>query len=308
MLLPMLTVPMPLPLSMPLPATLLSEVMDVAGTRAYGSVDAPGWVMPVAAVGCGLIPVFLLALSKGAGPPVGAVEGASVAVQGARDRVYAIANRHPTLWRRLRRERFLSRWDLAVLDTEGKGKGLFAQHAIPAGAYLFDYEGETLDLPAYQSRYPDKVSDYAVGVKMPSGVMRFMDAADPRKSGLARFMNHDRRRANVRRQSSWPPRIALHRLAPTARPAPPARSYTTLHHPCTACAPTPPCTPPSRTSPRAPHPVHRTGCQVRRATKLDDPAGPRVLMYTSKKVEAGEELQWGYGAGYWAAREGLVEG
>ena len=35
------------------------------------------------------------------------------------------------------------------------------------------------DLPAYQSRYPDKVSDYAVGVKMPSGVMRFMDAADP---------------------------------------------------------------------------------------------------------------------------------
>lgn len=236
MLLPMLTSIQPTPL----PATLLAEVMDAAGTRAYGAVDAPGWVMPLAAASAGLIPVLLLALSK-SGPP--AVERASTVVKNhVRDRVYAIADRHPTLWRRLRRERFLSRWDLAVLDTKDKGKGLFAQHAIPAGAYLFDYEGEALDLPAYQSRYPDKVSDYALGIKMPSGEMRFMDAADPHKSGLARFMNHDRHNANVRR-----------------------------------------------------------------ATKLDDPAGPRVLMYTSKPIDAGEELQWDYGAGYWAAREGLVE-
>jgi hypothetical protein len=228
----------------PLPATLLAEVMS-EGTRVYGAVNAPGWVMPVAAACAGLIPVSFLALSKGASPPAGAVEGASVGTSGAwraRDRLYAIANRHPTLWRRLRRERFLTRWDFAVLDTEDKGKGLFAQHAIPEGAYLFDYEGETLDLPAYQARYPDKVSDYAVGVKMPSGVMRFLDAANPRKSGLARFMNHDRRHANVKR-----------------------------------------------------------------STKLDDPAGPRVLMYASKRIEAGEELQWDYGAGYWAAREGLVD-
>jgi len=46
---------------------------------------------------------------------------------------------------------------------------------------------------------------------------------------------------------------------------------------------------------------------VKRSTKLDDPAGPRVLMYASKRIEAGEELQWDYGAGYWAAREGLVD-
>ena len=100
------------------------------------------------------------------------------------------------------RRRFLSRWDFAVLDTEHKGKGLFAQHDIPEGAYLFDYEGETLDLPAYESRYPDKVSDYAVGIKMPNGAMQFKDAADPCKSGLARFMNHDFRRANVRRATA----------------------------------------------------------------------------------------------------------
>lgn len=137
--------------------------------------------------------------------------------------------------------RFLSRWNLAVLDTDEKGKGLFAQRDIPAGAYLFDYEGEALDLPDYQTRYPDKVSDYAVGIKMPDGRMRFMDAVDPRKSGLARFMNHDRSRANVRR-----------------------------------------------------------------ATKLDGPS-PRVLMYTTRRIQAGEEIQWDYGGGYWAARKGLVE-
>jgi hypothetical protein len=98
--------------------------------------------------------------------------------------------------------RFLSRWDFAVLETEHKGKGLFAQHDIPEGAYLFDYEGETLDLPAYESRYPDKVSDYAVGIKMPNGALQFKDAADPHKSGLARFMNHDFRSANVRRTTA----------------------------------------------------------------------------------------------------------
>ena len=119
--------------------------------------------------------------------------------------------------------RFLSRWDFAVLDTEHKGKGLFAQHDIPEGAYLFDYEGETLDLPAYESRYPDKVSDYAVGIKMPNGAMQFKDAADPCKSGLARFMNHDFRRANVRRATALGGHLhRLHRLL--------HRLHRLLHH------------------------------------------------------------------------------
>ena len=103
MLLPMLASMQPTPL----PATLLAEVMS-EGTRVYGAVNAPGWVMPVAAACAGLIPVSFLALSKGAGSPAVAVEGASIGTDSgawrARDRLYAIANRHPTLWRRLRRE------------------------------------------------------------------------------------------------------------------------------------------------------------------------------------------------------------
>lgn len=227
----------------PLPTTLIAEVIDASGARVVGAVDAPMWLMPLAAAGCGLIPVSLLALSKGAAPPAGAVASASAAVQGARDRVqgardrvFSIANKYPKLRRRLRRERLLMRRNLAVLDTEEKGKGLFAQQSIPGGTYLFDYEGEELDLPAYQSRYPDRVSDYAVGIKMPDGGIKFVDAADERKSGLARFINHSRRRANVRR-----------------------------------------------------------------ATKLDG-EHPRVLMYTTKPIQAGEELQWDYGEGYWQAQ------
>ena len=87
----------------PLPTTLIAEVIDASGARVVGAVDAPMWLMPLAAAGCGLIPVSLLALSKGAAPPAGAVASASAAVQGARDRVFSIANKYPKLRRRLRR-------------------------------------------------------------------------------------------------------------------------------------------------------------------------------------------------------------
>ena len=86
----------------PLPATLIAEVVNGVGTRVYGAVDAPGWVLPVTAAGVGLIPVVLLALSKGAAPPTSSA--AVKAVKGARERVFEIANRYSTLRRRLRRE------------------------------------------------------------------------------------------------------------------------------------------------------------------------------------------------------------
>ena len=103
MLLPMLASMQPTPL----PATLLAEVMSES-TRVIGAHNAPGWVLPVAAA-CTLIPVSFLALSKkGAYPAAGAVEGASIGTDSgtwrARDRLYAIANSHPLLSRRLRRE------------------------------------------------------------------------------------------------------------------------------------------------------------------------------------------------------------
>jgi len=41
---------------------LIAEIVDASGERAYGAVDAPGWVAPVAGVGAiitALLPVLL---------------------------------------------------------------------------------------------------------------------------------------------------------------------------------------------------------------------------------------------------------
>ena len=70
MLLPLLvsTPPTPLPATSVVhprvPSVMASEVV-------YGAVNAPGWVMPVAAACAGLIPVSFLAIAKGAGAPAG---------------------------------------------------------------------------------------------------------------------------------------------------------------------------------------------------------------------------------------------
>ena len=101
MLLPLLVTP-----PTPLPATSMAypRVPSVmASELVYGAVNAPGWVMPVAAACSGLIPVSFLLFSAGA--PAGAVKARidSSALR-ARDRLFAIANRHRDLGRRLRRE------------------------------------------------------------------------------------------------------------------------------------------------------------------------------------------------------------
>mmetsp|Transcript_68750 Transcript_68750/g.182887 ORF Transcript_68750/g.182887 Transcript_68750/m.182887 type:complete len:154 (-) Transcript_68750:168-629(-) len=93
----------------------------------------------------------------------------------------------------------------AVGPADGKGLGLFAVAPIPANTYLFDYEGELLSKAEYDARYPDRVSDYAVGIKAASGALQFVDAADPDRSGLARYMNHDHHQPNVGRRTLLPP-------------------------------------------------------------------------------------------------------
>ena len=70
-----------------LPATLLA-------TAAPGTVDAPIWVLPVAAAACGLIPVMLLAMSKASGAVNGVVEPT-----GATDlREWTVRVQGPPLW------------------------------------------------------------------------------------------------------------------------------------------------------------------------------------------------------------------
>ena len=37
-----------------------------------------------------------------------------------------------------------------------------------------------------------------------------------------------------------------------------------------------------------------------------DGTPPRILMYSLRELQPGDELQWNYGDGYWAARSGHV--
>merc|ERR1712113_1050485 len=59
----------PLALSTPdvvsTPTVLLAEILDTSGERAYGAVDAPGWVLPVFAVLAVLTSLLPLLLAPG---------------------------------------------------------------------------------------------------------------------------------------------------------------------------------------------------------------------------------------------------
>jgi SET domain-containing protein len=101
---------------------------------------------------------------------------------------------------------------LRVLPTRLKGNGLFSREPIPRGSFLFDYEGERIDEVEYRRRYPDRISDYTVGVKK-NGVVTFIDGVDPALSGLPRYMNHSAARPNVKMRvdlGAEPPRVLMY--------------------------------------------------------------------------------------------------
>jgi hypothetical protein len=167
---------------------------------APGQVDAPVWVLPLLSMLVAGIPLLFLTFARmGETKPV-IREGPlpePVATPSAEE---GIGSQHPE-------------W-LQVLPTKLKGMGLFASAAIPRGSFLFDYEGEHIREAEYRHRYPDRVSDYAVGVKK-NGVITFIDAADPDLSGIARFMNHSAARPNVKMEVDLlaePPRVLMYAI------------------------------------------------------------------------------------------------
>lgn len=82
----------------------------------------------------------------------------------------------------------------------GKGQGLFACAPISAGTYMFDYDGDRLTEEQFFSRYPDAKGRYVACIDsyLPWIPPSYIDGANPDSSGIARWMNHSRRRANVR--------------------------------------------------------------------------------------------------------------
>ena len=97
---------------------------------------------------------------------------------------------------------------LRVQDAGGRGRGLFATEFIADGSYLMDYRGDVITLGQFLQRYPSFVGTYVFEV----GPETFIDAADPKKSNIARFMNHgtSAQALNVKRvRRKWPqePRV-----------------------------------------------------------------------------------------------------
>ena len=79
-----------------------------------------------------------------------------------------------------------------------RGQGLFTRVSIVCGTFIGNYCGEKLSHREYTSRYPSGNSAYTFLVD-PNAQRRsrvFIDAADPSKSNLMRFINHNRN-ANV---------------------------------------------------------------------------------------------------------------
>lgn len=78
-----------------------------------------------------------------------------------------------------------------------KGLGLFALCPLTKGTYLFDFEGEVLSEKELHDRYDQGgavlvTTDYVSKLTGPWGVEDpiYVDARDPTRSNLARYMNH----------------------------------------------------------------------------------------------------------------------
>jgi len=86
-----------------------------------------------------------------------------------------------------------------VKEVSGKGFGLFATIAIPAGTPLGFYKGEILSQRLYKKRYPHGDSEYTFLLN-PSSQRRnliYVDAVNPSTSNRLRFVNHDGQRPNI---------------------------------------------------------------------------------------------------------------
>jgi hypothetical protein len=81
----------------------------------------------------------------------------------------------------------------------GRGEGLFARVPIASGTYLFDYEGDRLTEEDFFARYPTAQGRYTACIDacLPWQPPRYIDGADAARSGVARWINHSARRANV---------------------------------------------------------------------------------------------------------------
>ena len=88
--------------------------------------------------------------------------------------------------------------DYIIKEAGHKGLGLFTLKKITNGTFVGCYEGELLTAKDYMKRYPKGDSVYTF--QLNEGQRRdilYLDARDPEKSNLMRYINHDKYSPNL---------------------------------------------------------------------------------------------------------------
>ena len=161
---------------------------------------------------------------------------------------------------------------VAVSVDPRRGQGLFARHALNEGAYLFDYTGDVLLEDSLEGQSRMISSDYVVGVINTAGVAFVVDGEDVAVASLARYMNH----------AEAPPacNVAVEELGAVAA----NMEYAAVVRARIAAA------------------GEMVDVQALMRSLLEVPEAippPRLRCFALRDIEAGEELMWHYGDGYW---------
>mmetsp|Transcript_17195 Transcript_17195/g.55501 ORF Transcript_17195/g.55501 Transcript_17195/m.55501 type:complete len:249 (-) Transcript_17195:186-932(-) len=135
-------------------------------------------------LGAGLVTTsFALGIADGAISPVAAAAAAGVGLTAAAAVTWSHNEARPPL----SDSRFVVQDSLIPFA----GQGLFAASPVREGEYLFEYAGERLSEEEYFERYRSGEGRYVAVVDTLAllGEPIYTDAADPARSGIARWMN-----------------------------------------------------------------------------------------------------------------------
>ena len=82
--------------------------------------------------------------------------------------------------------------DVEIREAPGKGEGLFASRRIKEGTFIMDYLGEEMTAAELDERYENLLeARYALELTGPLGLNpTFIDAVNPERSNLGRYINH----------------------------------------------------------------------------------------------------------------------
>jgi len=170
------------------------------------------------------------------------------------------------------------------------GVGLFARETIEENQFLFDYQGDVFLEHSPEGQIALATSEYVVGVINTAGIAFVVDASNVESSNLARYLNHAPAASPVCNA------VLVEQSAMAANAAYAATLKSALE--ASECA----------SAMKQFTVADAVAQQQALVTKLleapEKIPPPRLHMYSSKAIAAGDELLWDYGDAYW---EGMAK-